>query len=239
MRRESVCIFSGSFKLYWFAARLNGQHFDFLLDCGATVCCIAKRCVASNRVLRNLPRSPYKGPQLCGANNQPLQADTMIKLTLEVGTPTLRMDIDFVIVEDLPYSCIAGNGTFLASLKQWGVNNEIQTLTLNFSVVNLSTGPQSGGEINLITSYKVMLKLGETKVIKTIARGHPVAAARPYTTQTIIVEGHDERENRTSVHLQPSICHIGDNNDFVIPISVTNTSAQNRTIGKGVKIAYC
>ena len=236
---KTICILSGNFKLYWFAARLNGQLFDFLLDCGAAVCCIAKRCVAANHVLRNLPVFPYKGPKLCGANSQPLKADTMIKLNLEVGTPLLKKDVEFIIVEDLPYSCIAGNGSFLAVLKQWGVNNEMQTLTLNSSVVNLSAGPQSGGEVNLITSNKVFLKPGETKVIKTIAKGDGIAAKRPFTTQTIIAEGYNDREARTSVRVQPSIYNIGENNDFVVPVSITNTSPQNKAVGKGVKIAYC
>lgn len=93
--------------------------------------------------------------------------------------------------------------------------------------------------MNLITSNKVFLKPGETKVIKTIAKGDGIAAKQPFTTQTIIAEGYNDREARTSVRVQPSIYNIGENNDFVVPVSITNTSPQNKAVGKGVKIAYC
>ena len=51
-------------KLLWFKGKLNEQLFDFLLDCGASTCCIAKRCVTSNPVLKNLPKLPSGGPGL-------------------------------------------------------------------------------------------------------------------------------------------------------------------------------
>ena len=118
-----------SHKLWWFNGKLNGQPFDFLLDCGASVCCIAKRCVTSNRLLKNLPVHSYNGPEFYGANSKPLKVDN-IRVRLVVGTPKFVSDIDFVIVENLPYSCIAGN-SFLNGLQQWGVNNSSCTLSLN------------------------------------------------------------------------------------------------------------
>ena len=203
------------------------------------MCCIAKRCITSNRVLKELPSYPYSGPQLCGANNQPLKADAVIRLKLETGTPLLTLYCEFVIVENLPYSCIAGNSTFLNALEQWGVNNSTHTLTLNKSVVNLNSCPQYGGEVNLVTSSKITLKPGETKLIKTVAKGDGVTARRSITKQTVITEGDKIREKRTLVRVQPAIYNIGENNDFVVPVNITNTSSQNRVVGKGVKIAYC
>ena len=37
------------YKLLWFKGKLNGQLF--LLDCGASICCIVKRCMAFNNIL--------------------------------------------------------------------------------------------------------------------------------------------------------------------------------------------
>ena len=45
-------------KLLWFKGKLNGQLFELLLDCGASTCCIAKRCVTSNHVLKKIPKLP-------------------------------------------------------------------------------------------------------------------------------------------------------------------------------------
>lgn len=234
-----ISILSNNCKLYWFYGKLNGQPFNFLLDCGATVCCIAKRCITSNRAFKNLKKHPYRGPRLTGASNNPLNAEFVIRLTLEVGTPILRMQVEFVVVEDLPYSCIAGNKTFLTALEQWGVNNSKQTLSLNSSTVNLSTSPQAQSDINLITSNKVSLLPGETKLIKTVARGVGIAADRPITMCSVVAEGEHDRRNRTNVLVHPAICNIGENNDCVVPLSITNMSKQRRTVGKGVKIAYC
>ena len=234
-----ISILSNNCKLYWFARKLNGEPSNFLLDCGATVCCIAKRCVTSNRAFKNVVKHPYRGPRLTGASNNPLNAEFVIRLTLEVGTPVLRIEVEFVVVEDLPYSCIAGNRTFLTALEQWGVNNSKQTLTLNSSVVNLSAGPQARSDINLITSSKVSLEPGETRVIKTVAKGVGIAADRPITMCSVVAEGESERSERTKVLVHPSICSIGENNDCAVPIAITNTSNQRRTVGKGVKIAYC
>ena len=88
---------SVSYKLLWFKSKLNGQSFDFLLDCGASICCIAKRCVTSNHVLRNLPTQPYRGIGLVGANGKSLVVENVICLKVEVGSPTLTVEVDFVI----------------------------------------------------------------------------------------------------------------------------------------------
>ena len=39
-------------KLLWFKGKLNDRLFDLLLDCGASTCCIAKRCATTNHVLK-------------------------------------------------------------------------------------------------------------------------------------------------------------------------------------------
>ena len=56
---------------------------------------IARRCVAFNSVLCNLPVAPYVDPPLLDANRKPL-------------APALSLDVSMVIVDDIPYSCIIG-----------------------------------------------------------------------------------------------------------------------------------
>ena len=94
-----------------------------LLDSGASISCIAKRCVTSNHVLRDIPSQPYNGPRLVGANGLPLTADVVIRVEIEIGSPKLVKELHFVVVENLSYSCIAGMN-FLKTLEHWGVNNK-------------------------------------------------------------------------------------------------------------------
>ena len=93
----------------WFKGKINNQLFNMLLDCGASVCCIAKRCVTSNNVLKSLPKLSYDGPGLVDVNGNSLTAEGKIRSSLTVGTSGLSLNVDFVIVDGLPYSCIAGH----------------------------------------------------------------------------------------------------------------------------------
>ena len=110
---------NNNFKLLWFKGKLNEQLFDFLLDCGASTCCIAKSCVSSNPIFKNLPKLPYSGPGLVDVNGKPLVAENVISLKFCIGSPEISMQVDFVIVSDLPYSCIMGV-SFLNMLKKLG-----------------------------------------------------------------------------------------------------------------------
>ena len=222
-------------KLYWFKARLSGQLFDCVLDSAATVTCIAKRCVTSNPILRSLPRHPYQGT-VVGALQKPLDAKHSIRVNMVVGSPAVSVNIDIVIVENLPYSCLVGTDV-LASFEKWGVDNVSSTLTLNSSSVPVYNYPQYDHTVNLITSSKTCLLPGETKIIKTTAKGQGTAANRPFTMNTIMAEGIEERELRSHVRVFPSLNLLGKNNNNVIYVQATNTSNQTRSLGKGVKIA--
>ena len=98
--------------------------------------------------------------------------------------------------------------------------------------------PQNDEHINLITSCKTTLLPGETKVIKTVANGTGTAAKRPITEQVWMTEGLHDRENRSLIRVFPALNIIGTNNENVVQVQVTNTSQQNRSLGKGVKVAY-
>ena len=93
---DSVCTneLSGNFNssnfnahLVWFKGKLSNQMIDIMLDCGATVSCIAERCVIGNLVLNKVPRLPYHGPPVVGANGQLLSASSTIHVPFSVGTP--------------------------------------------------------------------------------------------------------------------------------------------------------
>ena len=127
-------------KLYWFKCKLNGQLFYALLDCGATLCCIARRCVTSNPVLSNMPVTAYTGRPLLDANKNPLSAKEEITLFFVAGVPALRLKVSMVIVDDLPYSCIIGTN-LLSKLKNWGIDNGNSILFLNSSAVSLWSAP--------------------------------------------------------------------------------------------------
>ena len=209
-------------KLLWFKGKLNNQLFDILLDCGASTCCIAKRCVTSNHVLNKLPRFPYPGLGLVDINGNPLVAENIIRLNFCVGLPEISLDIDFVIVSELPYSCIAGTN-LLNKLKSRGVDNNSSTLYLDFSAVKLFSDPQYDNQVNLIIRKKMTLLPGETKIIKTFAVGSAIRANRPITSTTLFTEGNSEYENRTSVCVYPSLNNIGENNSNIVTIAVKNT----------------
>ena len=148
----------GNNNLLWFKGKLDKQLFDFLLDCGASTCCIAKRCVTSNHVLNKLSKFPYKGPGLVDVNGNPLVAETFIRVNFTVGTPELSLNVDFVVVENLPYSCIVGVN-LLNVLKNWGVDNNSGTLLLNLSTVKLFSEPQYVNSVNLIVREKLIFSL--------------------------------------------------------------------------------
>ena len=124
------------YNLLWFKSKLNGKLFDILLDCGASTCCIARRCITSNKVLNSLPKSKYTGPGLIDVNGNALEVENVVRLIFTAGVPELSLEIDFVVVSQLPYSCIVGTN-LLNMLHSWGVDNDSASLYLNSSVIKL------------------------------------------------------------------------------------------------------
>jgi hypothetical protein len=141
-----------------------------------------------------------------------------------------------VVVDNLPYSCIIGT-SLLAKLNNRGVDNVTSTLRLNSSIVPVYDNPQHDERITLITSGKITLEPGESKTIKTVASGPGMVALRPVTEELWMYEGLTEREERSFVRVSPALNVIGNRNDNIVHVKVTNTSNQRRAIGKRVKIA--
>ena len=109
------------------------------------------------------------------------------------------------------------------SLKHWRVDNTSRTKRY------------FNNELYLIISNKVTIPSGETSIIKTFANGPGITLRRPITS--VILEGYANYENRSLIRVHPSLHDIGDKNNVVIPIIVTNT--EERCLGRGAKIAYC
>ena len=113
----------GKINLLWIQGKINHQPLRILLDCGATISCIAKRCVTASSQLKNLARLPYNGDTLIDVNGNPLNAEFVINCSIELGNPPLLSNVEFVVIEGLPYSCILGLN-FLKSVNSWEVNND-------------------------------------------------------------------------------------------------------------------
>ena len=95
-------------KLLWITGTLNGQSIPVMLDSGATICCLAKRCFTGSRCLQNVPLKPNLGPGLLDANGKTMKPSGTIKAPLVIGHPAVSHTVEFVIIDELPYSCIIG-----------------------------------------------------------------------------------------------------------------------------------
>ena len=95
-------------NLMWIRGDLNNQFIDMMLDSGATTSCIASRCVNASPWLKGLPRKLYHGRGLFDVNGKPLNTAFEIQTSLKIGNPQLSFDVKFVVVDNLPYSCILG-----------------------------------------------------------------------------------------------------------------------------------
>ena len=76
-------------QLLWLKGHLNGKPLDMMLDSGATVCCLAKRCFEASPNLKHECLIPYNGPGLLDTNGNFLRPCGIIKEPLTLGTPNL------------------------------------------------------------------------------------------------------------------------------------------------------
>ena len=67
-------------NLMWIRGEVNKQFIDMLLDSGASISCIAERCVTASSSLRNFQRKQYQGPGLIDVNGNPLAAAYEIRV---------------------------------------------------------------------------------------------------------------------------------------------------------------
>ena len=131
--------------------KIAHQLLDMFLDCGASVLCISKQCVAASPSLKQLQQGVYTSPGIVGVNGRSLKVLYTVCAPVVIGNHGISLQVQFAIIEDLPYSCIIGQD-FLSQLKFWGMDNQQGYLKLNDSVTPVSSEPQFNGHINLITN---------------------------------------------------------------------------------------
>ena len=222
-------------NLLWLTGTLNGQPIPMMIDSGATVCCLAKRCYTGSRYLQNLTLHPYLGPGLLDANGQTLKPCGSIKAPLVIGQPAVSQTVEFIIIDALPYSCILGL-SFLNKFSQWGVDNSNNTLYLGKSIVSVSSKPSLQDNIAFLTTAKYTIPPGQSLCIKTVANGSSLDALRPVSELTALIDGHVPFEERLHVRVVPSLSTLTHQNSCV-PTTIVNCSTVSKTIGKGTKVA--
>ena len=223
-------------SLMWVRGKLNNQFLDMMVDSGASISCIAFRCVSASPYLKDLIRHPYSGSGLVDVNGKPLPILFEITAPLVIGNPKLSIDVTFVVVDDLPHSCILGLN-FMSKLNEWGIDNKNRNLRFNNSTCPIFYTPQTNTNICLISKTKLVILPGDTVTIATSAGGIGMNALRPNTDITILTEGDIHREKRTNILVIPALNLIHHKNSANVRVTVKNVSSQRTTIGKGSKIA--
>ena len=221
--------------LLWLSGKLNGQNLDMMLDSGAIVCCLARRCLTSSPSLKTLPLQPYEGPGLLNANGTLMTPCGVVKAPLVLGHPAVSFNIEFIIIDSLPYSCILGL-SFLNKLKKWGVDNSSQTFHLNDSSIKVSNDPPLQDSLQLVAPRKFTIPPKKSIVIAAVAKGTALHTLRPVSEPSYLIDGHDPLEKRLGVKIVPTIKTIAHQNASVSTTIVNNSSAP-KTLGKGTKIA--
>ena len=194
-------------KLLWIEAVVSGEKLSIMLDSGATHNCIALRCVLASKYLKNLKRSEYQDSLLVDANGKPLQSLFTIDCTVTIGSPSLSISCTFVVVQDLPFSCIIGESTLL-SFKSWKVSNVEKILTINEKCVVPWFHQDSVGKVdhlNLITTGKTVIPAKQSVLVNTRANGPDLLPFRPITQVGALVESNETIKDRLGIEIQPSI----------------------------------
>ena len=148
-------------SLLWMKGKIAHQLLDMFLDCGTSVSCISKQCVAASPSLKQLQQSVYTGPGLVGVNGRPLKVLYKVWAPVVIGNPAISLQVLFAIIEDLPYSCIIGLD-FLSQLKCWGMDNQQGYLKLNDSVTPVFSEPQFNGHMLVSRTFSMSLILSMT-----------------------------------------------------------------------------
>ena len=109
--KDSIIQISNKNSLIWVTADVNGQEISAMIDSGANPNCISLRCVRGSDYLNSLARSQYFGQQIVDANGENIEPCYVLKCSLKLGTPSILIKTEFVVIETLPFSCIIGQTT--------------------------------------------------------------------------------------------------------------------------------
>ena len=81
--------------------KIAHQLLDMFLDCGASVSCISKRCVAASPSLKQLQQSVYASPGLEGVNGRTLKVLYTVCAPVVIRNPAISLQVQFAVIEDL------------------------------------------------------------------------------------------------------------------------------------------
>ena len=228
-------------SLIWFNANINGEQLPIMLDSGATHNCLALRCVQSSEQLRTLPQLEYKDDPLVGANGQLLsQPEFVIECIVSFGSPQVSVKCKFVVINQLPFSCIIGENILLG-FDSWTVSNKNKQLIVN----NTTIIPwyhhhemSSVHHLSLITTSKTNIPPNKSVLINTRVHGSDLLPFRPLSEVTALVESNINISERIGVDILPSV-HKFSHQDCSQQIRIHNNSNSTKVIGKGTKVAVC
>ena len=222
-------------KFLWITGTLNGQSISMMLDSGATICCLARKCFTGSRCLQNLTLTTYFGPGILDANGKVMKPSGTIKVPLVIGQPAVLHTVEFIIIDELPYSCIIGL-SFLNKFSHWGVDNSRNILDLEHSIVSISSQPSVQDNIAFMTTAKYTIPPGQALRIPTIAKGSSLDALRPVSAPAVLIDGHLPFEERLHLKVVPSLNQLIHQNSCVYT-TIVNCSNVPKVIGKGTKVA--
>ena len=222
-------------KLLWITSLLNGQSIFMMLDSSATICCLARRCFAGSRCLQSLTLTPYFGPGLLDANGKVMKPSGTINVPLVIGQPAVSHTVEFVIIDELPYSCIICL-SFLNKFSHWGVDNSRNILHLEQSIASISSQPSFQDNIASMTTAKYTIPPGQALRIPTIAKGSSLDALHPGSAPAVLIDGHLPFEERLYLKVVPSLNQLIHQNSCV-HTTIVNCSNVSKVIGKGTKVA--
>ena len=158
-----------------------------------------------------------------------------IKAPLVIGHPAVSHTVEFVIIDELPYSCIIGL-SFLNKFSHWGVDNTRNILHLEQSIVAISSKPSLQDNIVFMTTSKYTVPPGQALCIQTVAKGSSLDALRPISAPAVLIDGHIPFEEQLHLKVVPSLNQLTHQYSCV-PTMIVNCSNVFKTIGKGTKVA--
>ena len=221
--------------LMWITAKLNNQTLPVMLDTGATPSCIAQRCVEASSNLNRLPRQNYAGPGITTADGNILKPLYVMTVDVVLGQPGISRCVEFLVIKDLPYSCIFGQN-ILQTFKSWKINNVNKTMYIGQSALPFSHVPDLGHEVSLFCSEKTLIKANQTTEITVRANGQALSAFRPLSKITVLTENNKSFTQRLHIDILNSLSPLSHQN-CKIKLTIHNETDRNQIIKKGAKIA--
>ncbi len=173
-------------------------------------------------------------------HGEPIEPDFVVKCQLQLGTPKLVFNTEFVVIKSLPFSCIIGQKA-LKTFDSWEISNINKILTINKThTVPFHDNDNWLGSANieLITTNKTVIQPYGSAIVDVRATGHGLDTFRPKSAISVVVEGTERVCDRLSIEVLPSI-NVLTHQNCQQKIKVHNLSSKPKVVARGVKIASC